>query len=117
MNGRAVPWPETTRKIMPSVTVHNQITTPGGLIARGRRHARPAIQPAASPHRNGQAVDAIPASASPFVWLARPITTNTSTQQASMSTATRASLANRMPLTLSAARNAAAGNGPSALPA
>jgi hypothetical protein len=51
------------------------------------------------------------------VWLARPIITNTSTQQASMSTATRAALANRMPLTLSAARNAAARNVPGASPA
>jgi hypothetical protein len=51
------------------------------------------------------------------VWLARPITTNTSTQQASMSTATRASLANRMPLTLSAARNVVARNVPGASPA
>lgn len=67
MNGAAVPWPETTRKTMPSVTVPSQITIPAGLIVRGRRQALTAIQPAASPHRNGQAVDAIPASASPLV--------------------------------------------------
>ena len=67
MNATAVPWPEMTRKIMPSVTVHSQITIPAGRIARGRRQARDAAQPAASPHRNGQAVDAIPASASPLV--------------------------------------------------
>ena len=67
MNAAAVPWPETTRKIMPSATVHSQITIPAGRIARGYRQARAAIQPAPSPHRNGQAVDAIPASASPLV--------------------------------------------------
>ncbi len=67
MNGTAVPWPETTRKTMPSVTVHSQTTIPAGPIARGRRQARDTAQPAASPHRNGHAVDAIPASASPFV--------------------------------------------------
>lgn len=52
---------------MPSATVHSQIAMPAGMSARGRRQARAAIQPAASPHRNGQAVDAIPASASPLV--------------------------------------------------
>ena len=47
MNAAAVPWPETTRKIMPSVTVHSQITIPAGRSARGYRQARAAIQPAA----------------------------------------------------------------------
>jgi hypothetical protein len=100
MKATAVPWPDTTRKIMPSATVHSQITIPAGRIASGRRQARDAPHPAASPHRNGQAVDAIPPSASPLVWLARPITTKMSTQQTSMSSATRALLANRMRPTL-----------------
>ena len=67
MNATAVPWPETTRKIMPSAAVHSQITIPEGRIASGRRQARDTAQPAASPHKNGQAVDAIPAIASPLV--------------------------------------------------
>ena len=54
MNATAVPWPETTRRIMPSATVHSQMAIPAGRSASGRRQARDAAQPAASPHRNGQ---------------------------------------------------------------
>ena len=43
------------------------VRVPAGHRARGRRHARDTSQPAPSPHRNGQDVDAIPASDSPWV--------------------------------------------------
>ncbi len=65
MNATAVPWPETTRKIMPAATVHSHTASPAGRSASGRRQARDAAQPAARPHRNGQEVEAIPASVSP----------------------------------------------------
>ena len=53
---------------------------------------QPAVtsQPPASPARNGHAVEAMPARLSPLVWLARPMITNTSTQQTSRATASRA---------------------------
>src|ERR1700733_5343114 len=93
MNATAVPWPETTRRIIPSATVHSQTASPAGRSASGRRQARDAAQPAARPQRNGQEVDAIPARDSPLVWLARPMATKTSTQHTSSTTAT---LADRM---------------------
>ena len=73
--------------------------TPAGRSVDGCRQARETIQPAARPARNGHAVEAMPPSVSPFVWLARPMITKTSTQQTSSSTA---SLAERMASTLSA---------------
>jgi hypothetical protein len=93
MNATAVPWPETTRRTMPSATVHSQTTSPAGRSVSGRRQARDAAQPTARPQRNGHEVDAMPASDSPLVWLARPMATKISTQQTSSTTAT---LADRM---------------------
>ena len=92
MNAGAVPCPDTTRNSMPSATVPSHAPTPAGHSPNGR-HARPAraavaSQPPASPARNGHAVDATPVRPSP--WLARPMTTNTSTQATSRTTASRA---------------------------
>jgi hypothetical protein len=67
MNATAVPWPETTRRIMPSATVHSQMTRPSGRIASGRRQPRAASQPTPSATRNGQQVEAMPARLSPLV--------------------------------------------------
>src|ERR1700761_400108 len=75
---------------MPRATVASQAATPAGSRASGRRQARDTSHPAARPHRNGQEVDAIPASDSPLTWLARPMTTKITTQQMSSTAATRA---------------------------
>jgi hypothetical protein len=66
MNATAVPWPDTTRRIMPSVTVHSHTAIPAGRTASGRRHARDSSQPAPRPHRNGHDVEAIPPRDSPL---------------------------------------------------
>ena len=110
MKAGAVPWPETTRKIMPSATVHSQMAMPSGRIASGRRQPRAASQPTPSPARKGQEVDAMPATVSPLVWLARPMITKMSTQAMSSTTA---SLAERIADSLAAAPRlvAAAGGG------
>jgi hypothetical protein len=97
MKATAVPWPETTRRIMPIATVDSQTTRPDGRIASGRRQARDVSQPAPRPARKGQQVDAMPARVSPLVWLARPMITKMSTQAMSSTTATRAE---RMPAIL-----------------
>jgi hypothetical protein len=90
MNDTAVPWPDTTRSTMPNATVHSQAETPAGhsRVAAGARRtspgiARAAAQPITRPVRNGQVVEAMPASSSPLEWLARPIVTKASTQQKS----------------------------------
>jgi hypothetical protein len=104
MNATAVPWPATTRTIMPSATVQSQMARPAGRIASGRRHARAASQPTPSPARNGHAVEAMPASVSPLAWLARPMITNTSTQATSSSSARLAHRAVSMAASLAAGR-------------
>jgi hypothetical protein len=76
MNDTAVPWPETTRSTMPNATVHSHAPVPAGNSAPGRRQARQASQPIPSPARNGHEVEAIPETASPSAWLARPMITN-----------------------------------------
>lgn len=83
MNAAGAGWPETARAAMPSVTVTSHAVTPVGSRASGFRQPRETTQPTASAVRNGHAVDAMPPSDSPLAWLARPITTNNSTQQAS----------------------------------
>ena len=88
MNETAVPWPATTRSTMPTATVPSQAASPDGTRAIGRRQARATSQPTPSPARNGQAVLATPGTLSPWLWLARPMTTNTSTE-ATSSTAAR----------------------------
>ena len=90
MNATAVPCPDTTRSTMPSATVHSQAAIPAVGSASGRRHARAASHPAPRPHRNGHAVDAIPATDSPLAWLSRPMITKTSTHATSSTSATRA---------------------------
>jgi hypothetical protein len=107
MNATAVPWPETTRRIMPTATVHSQITRPSGRIASGRRQPRAASQPRPSPARNGHEVEAMPARLSPLVWLARPMITKMSTQQTSSTTA---SLAERITDSLAAATRGGCGD-------
>ena len=87
MNETAVPWPATTRSTMPTATVPSQAATPDGTRAAGRRHPRATSQPTASPARNGQAVLATPGMVSPSWWLARPMTTNTSTAATSRTAA------------------------------
>jgi hypothetical protein len=67
--------------------VPSQAAIPDGTSAIGRRQARAAAQPAASPARNGQAVLATPGTLSPWLWLARPMTTNTSTEATSSAAA------------------------------
>ena len=89
MNANAVPCPDTTRNTMPRATAPSHAPAPAGQSPSGRRQARAASQPPASPARNGHAVDATPARLSPLVWLARPMITNTSTQQQSRITANR----------------------------
>jgi hypothetical protein len=89
MNAAAVPCPDSTRSTMPPATVPSHAPTPAGTSPSGRRHPRTASQPAASPVRNGHAVEAMPATLSPLVWLARPMITNISTQAQSRTTATR----------------------------
>src|SRR5690242_3023838 len=74
---------------MPSATAPSHAPIPPGHSRSGRRHVRAASQPAARPARNGHAVEAMPARLSPLVWLARPMTTNVSTQQQSSTTASR----------------------------
>ena len=108
MKAAAVPWPETTRAIMPIATVDSQTTRPTGRIASGRRQALDASQPMPRPARKGQAVDAIPARLSPLVWLARPMITKISTQAMSSTTATRAE---RMPVILRARFTSPDGDG------
>jgi hypothetical protein len=99
MNAAAVPCPATTRSTIPNTTVLSHTAIPAGRSASGRRQARDKSQPAASPQRNGHDVEATPPSVSPLSWLARPMTTKTSTQQTSSSTA---SLAERMQVRLAA---------------
>jgi len=82
-NAAGAGWPEAARAAMPSVTVTSHAATPVGSRASGFRQPPDAAQPRASAVRNGHAVDAMPPSVSPLAWLARPITTNSSTQQAS----------------------------------
>jgi len=82
-NANAVPCPDTTRSIMPSATVPSHAPIPARARPSGRCQARVTSQPAARPARNGHAVDATPATLSPLVWLARPMTTNSSTQATS----------------------------------
>jgi ureidoacrylate peracid hydrolase len=86
----AVPCPDTTRSTMPTVTVPSHALTPAGARPSGRRHARAASQPSARPARKGHAVEATPAMLSPLAWLARPMTTNSSTQTASNAAASQA---------------------------
>ena len=81
---------------MPAATVPSQAASPDGTSAIGRRHTWATSQPAPNPARNGQAVLATPGTVSPSWWLARPMTTNTSTE-ATSSTAART--ANREKLT------------------
>ena len=83
MNAAGVGWPEAARAAMPIITVTSHAVTPVGNRASGFRQPRDTTQPTASAVRNGHAVDAMPANVSPLAWLARPITTNSSTQQAS----------------------------------
>ena len=89
MNAAAVPCPDTTRNTMPNPAVPSHAPTPAGHSPKGRRQARAASHPPASPARNGHAVDAMPPRLSPLVWLARPMITNSSTQQQSRVTASR----------------------------
>ena len=74
---------------MPRATAPSHAPTPAGHSPEGRRQARADSHPPASPARNGHAVDAMPPRLSPLVWLARPMITNTSTQQQSRITASR----------------------------
>ena len=90
MNAAAVPCPDSTRNSMPRTTAPSHALTPAGHSRNGCRHVRPASQPNASPARNGHAVDAMPARLSPWMWLARPTTTNTSTQATSRTIASHA---------------------------
>jgi hypothetical protein len=83
-NAAGAGWPETARAAMPSITVTSHAVTPVGTRASGFRQPRDTTQPTASAVRNGHAVDAMPPTASPLAWLARPISTNSSTQQASI---------------------------------
>ena len=87
-NETAVPWPATTRSTMPTATVPSQAASPDGTRTAGRRQTRATSHPTPSPARNGQAVLATPGTVSPWLWLARPMTTNTSTE-ATSSTAAR----------------------------
>jgi hypothetical protein len=64
-NAVAVPCPATTRNTMPSPAAPSHAPTPAGATETGRRQARTASQPPASPARNGHAVDAIPPRLSP----------------------------------------------------
>ena len=64
-NATAVPCPATTRRTMPTATVPSHAPTPAGNSPAGRRQARTASHPHASPARNGHAVDAIPPRLSP----------------------------------------------------
>ena len=84
MNAAGAGWPETARIAMPSITVTSHAITPVGNRASGLCQPRDTTHPTASAIRNGQAVDAMPPNVSPLAWLARPITTNSSTQQASI---------------------------------
>jgi hypothetical protein len=61
----AVPAEVALRNSIPTITVHNQITSPVGANDVGRCHARLASQPVAVPARKGHAVSAMPATVTP----------------------------------------------------
>ncbi len=97
MNATAVPWPATTRSTIPTATVPSQAAIPDGTRAAGRRQTRATSQPTPRPARNGHAVPATPGTLSPSWWLARPMTTNTSTEATSSTAARIAARANVTP--------------------
>src|SRR6185312_7426613 len=83
MNASAVPWPARTRRIIPAATALSHTPTPVGSSAVGRRQKRVTSSPMTRPAANGHSVSQKPASPPPSWWFARPIATNTSTQQKS----------------------------------
>jgi hypothetical protein len=79
-NAKAVPWPETTRSNIPIATVEMHTTAAPASETRSLRVTATTVHPTARPDRNGQAVDAMPATLKPWSWTERPIATKTSTQ-------------------------------------
>ena len=84
-NAGAVPWPETTRRIMPRTTVEMVTTRPQLIDVPSRRDETTKAHAAASPETNGHVVEATPAMLSPWPCALRPITTNTTTATRSIS--------------------------------